>query len=115
MGLKEIRTSRGLTQRDLADMIHMDHATVNRAELRAQSAKLATYVKLARVLNVTLADLFADGRTASETALLDAFRKLPAARRDDWVRMLRLAQADAAEVDPQTSETVDPSEPGLLQ
>jgi transcriptional regulator with XRE-family HTH domain len=105
MGMKEIRKSRGLTQRDLADMIHMDHATVNRAERRASSAKLATYIKLARVLNVTLADLFADDRTSVEADLVAAFRNLPPDRRAEWVQVLRLASAPVPAITAETPET----------
>ena len=111
MGLKEIRKRKGLTQRDLADMIHMDHATVNRAEKRAVSAKLATYIKLAKVLDVTLADLFSDDRTGIEADLLKAFRTLPPARRDEWLAVLRLATAPDPAAIAETSEADPPAAP----
>jgi transcriptional regulator with XRE-family HTH domain len=105
MGMKEIRKRKGLTQRDLAEMIHMDHATVNRAEKRAVSAKLATYIKLAKVLNVTLAELFMDDRTAIEADLVAAFRNVPPDRRAEWVQVLRLASAPVPAITAETPET----------
>lgn len=64
MNLTGIRRERGLTQRALGELIGIDAATINRAEKMDQTAKLATYIRCADALGVTLADLFADDRTA---------------------------------------------------
>jgi transcriptional regulator with XRE-family HTH domain len=93
MGMKEIRESRGLTHADIADMIGMNQSTVTRAENHASSAKLATFIKIAKALDVHLTDLFADSRTPTEQALLEAFRKLPPTRHQEWVQIVRLAEA----------------------
>jgi transcriptional regulator with XRE-family HTH domain len=56
--IARFRKMRGLTQRDVADMLGVDPATIHRAEAMHSSAKLATYLKYASALGVSLADLF---------------------------------------------------------
>lgn len=75
MNLANIRKAKGLNQADLADMIGVNQSTVQRAEQCHPSAKLATYKQVARVLDVTLCDIFSDDRTALEIALLQRLRK----------------------------------------
>ena len=91
MKLAQIRNARGLKQRDLAEMIGMDAATITRAEHMAPTAKLATYQKCADALGVTLADLFCEDRTAIEADLLEAFRRIPADRHLELLGLIRLA------------------------
>lgn len=74
MNLRAIRERKGLTQAQLADMVGVNQSTINRAEKMDQTAKLATYIKCAEVLGVTLADIFSDNRTAAELALIAAYR-----------------------------------------
>ena len=50
MNLAKIRTSRGLSQKALGEMIGMDAATIQRAETMHSSAKLTTYVACADAL-----------------------------------------------------------------
>lgn len=94
MNLARIRRDRGLSQAALGEMIGMDAATVNRAEKMHPSAKLATYQLCADALGVTLADIFAEDRTALETALLKAFRQVPESRHDELLAMIRLVRAE---------------------
>ena len=91
MQLTAIRTLRGLTMRQLGDMIGMDASTVQRAEAMSSTSKLRTYQLCADALGVTLADIFSEDRTALELALLDVFRRIPADRHDEVVRLLSLA------------------------
>jgi len=91
MRLAEIRNQRGLRQRDLADLIGMDAATVNRAEKMAKTAKLETYQKCAAALGVSLSDIFCEERPAIEAELLRAFRGIPKARHEELLGLIRLA------------------------
>lgn len=93
MNLAKIRKARKLSQRDLAAMIDVDAATVNRAEAMADSAMLKTYTKCAEALGVTLVDIFGDERTATELALLRAFRKIPADQHQRILGLLELAES----------------------
>lgn len=94
MNLARIRSLRNLSQRDLADMIGMDAATVQRAETCHKSAKLTTYRACAKALGVTLADIFSDDRSAIEQELLDTFRKIPESRHGELLRLLALARQE---------------------
>ena len=94
MQLRQIRERKGLTQRDLAEKIGMDAATVNRAEKMAASAKLSTYMKCADALGVELVDLFATNRTQLEQELLTAFRNISPARHHELIALMQLARED---------------------
>lgn len=97
MKLTHLRNTRGLTQRELAAMIDMDAATVNRAEKMAPSTKLATYVKCAEVLGVTLSDIFCEDRNAIEAELVAAFRAIPQERHQELLGLIRLAASHRSE------------------
>ena len=105
MRLRTLRKARTLNQTDLAEMIGTNQSTVQRAEAMEDSAKLSTYIKLAKVLNVTLAELFMDDRTAIEADLVAAFRNVPPDRRAEWVQVLRLASAPVPAITTETPET----------
>lgn len=95
MQLAAIRKLRGLSQRDLGDIIGMDASTVQRAEVMAETTKLKTYQLCADALGVTLYDIFSEDRTAVELALLEVFRRIPAARHSELVSILELAATPA--------------------
>ena len=101
MNLASIRNARGLSQRDLAEMIDMDQATIQRAEKAHPSAKLATYQLCADALGVTLADIFSDERTLLEVRLIDAYRKIPEKKRDRVLAILDLVREEDPERDPE--------------
>jgi transcriptional regulator with XRE-family HTH domain len=88
--LATIRKLRRLSQRDLAAMIGMDAATVQRAEVGHTSAKLETYISCADALGVTLADIFAEGMGPVERELLNAFRAMSPERREKVQSLLEL-------------------------
>lgn len=96
MNLARIRQARGLTQTDLAEMVGLNQATIQRAESMHKSAKLATYRMCAKALGVSLSDLFSEDRAAAHDLLLAAFDALPAARQQAWLAMADLAQKEAA-------------------
>ena len=92
MNLARIRQAKGLSQRDLADMIGMDAATVQRAEKMHPSAKLATYHKCADALGVPLEALFGETLSEDEAAALLLYRRTPPDRRHLLVDLFRMAQ-----------------------
>lgn len=97
MKLTHFRNARGLSQRELAAMIGMDAATVNRAEKMSPSTKLATYVKCAEALGVSLSDIFCENRSAIEADLLAAFRQIPTERHQELLGLIRLAASHRSE------------------
>lgn len=84
--------AKGLNQRELAEMIGLDQATIQRAEAMASSAKLLTYQKCADALGVTLADLFCEDRTPAEAALIAAFREVPEEKHPRIFDLLEIAR-----------------------
>lgn len=93
MNLAKIRHARGLSQRDLGEMIGKNASTITRAEKMHRSAKMETYVACADALGVTLADLFSDNLSLAERALLETYRALPPDRQQQLAAMLDLVSA----------------------
>jgi transcriptional regulator with XRE-family HTH domain len=96
MNLARIRKAKRLSQRDLADMVGLDQATIQRAETMHSSAKLETYQKCADALGVNLADLFAGDRDGAEAILLSAFRQLPPEKRPGLLAILDIVRQPGA-------------------
>lgn len=94
MNLARIRAAKGLSQRDLADMVDVNQSTIQRAEKMHPSAKLETYQKCAEVLGCDLSDIFSDDRAPVEAALLAAFRRIPAARQGQVLAILDLVRGE---------------------
>lgn len=94
MNLRRIREAKKLSQRDLADLVGVDQATIQRAEKMASSAKLTTYKACADALGVPLVAIFTE--SLEEAALLSAFQ-----RSDGEGRRLILALANEAKAQPQ--------------
>ena len=92
MRLAELRKSRGLSQRQLGEMIGKDAATISRAENGHGSAMLQTYADCAAALGVPLMALFGDDVSPIEKRLLDVFRSLPAERQAEMVALLEIAK-----------------------
>ena len=99
MQMANIRKMRNLSQRALAEKVGVDASTIQRAEAMSDSAMLKTYKMVAQALGVTLADLFSDDRTTVEGALLDVFRRIPAERHNELVRLLELAASPPQQKD----------------
>ena len=96
MNIRTIRRARGLTQVDLAEMTNIARATISRAEKGEDGVTLGNFKSIAAALNVRLSDLFADGRTAAEQSVLDAYRHLPPDRQRGWQDALGIAAQDRA-------------------
>jgi transcriptional regulator with XRE-family HTH domain len=96
MNLARIRSAKGLSQRDLAEMLGVNQSTIQRAEKMHPSAKLETYQKCAEALGCELSDIFADDRAPAEIALVTAFRNVPEANRAKVFAILDLVRAEAA-------------------
>ena len=56
--IKELRDQRGLTQKELADLIEMGNTTIANYEKGFRTPKKNTLFKIANALNVTIDDLF---------------------------------------------------------
>lgn len=92
MNLRAIRVAKGYpTQADLAEALGVDQATVQRMEAMAPNVTLRQFIQAAEILGVSLAEIFADERTAAELLLVDHWRSLPASQQAIWVEHLRLA------------------------
>ena len=89
--LANIRKLRRLSQRDLAAMIDMDPATVQRAEVGHKSAKLETYIACAEALGITLSDIFSETLEPEERELIKVFRSVPHGKRETFRSLLDLA------------------------
>jgi transcriptional regulator with XRE-family HTH domain len=65
--LKELRTSRGITQSDLASVLHTDPSNVSHIEAGRQELRVSQLVKISKVLGVRVCDLVAplDARSAA--------------------------------------------------
>jgi len=111
MNLRAIRKARGLSQQQLADMVGVTQPTIVRAETMDDGAMLRTYIKCADALGVTLADIFADDRSALEQTLIGAFRRVPVEKHPMLFDLLKLAEAQPAITDAQTPPTGDPKAP----
>lgn len=94
MNIARIRKAKGLNQTQLAEMAGVTQPTVSRAEKADDSVTLGNFKAIASALNVQLADLFSDGRTSAEQAILEAYRQLPPDRQKGWQDMLAVALSD---------------------
>lgn len=93
--IARIRKARGLRQNDLADMVGVKQPHISRIEAGDEGPPLSLFRLIADALDVPLAALFSDARSDAEQALVDAFRKLTPGRREGWLDMARIAQAEA--------------------
>ncbi|WP_193082767.1 helix-turn-helix domain-containing protein [Pseudooceanicola spongiae] len=105
MNLMRIRQAKGLSQRDLAEMVDMNQSTIQRAEQSHPSAKLATYQACADALEVSLCDIFCEDRSSIEGIILRTFRKIPSEKQEKVLSLLELLHAEDAEKDPGTHPT----------
>ncbi len=93
MHLRRIREMRGLSQRDLADMIGMNQAQIARAEGMDDGAKLLTYRKCADALGVSLADIFAADASPISSELLAALGRIPPEHHQRILALIELVEA----------------------
>ncbi|MGA0615346.1 helix-turn-helix domain-containing protein [Paracoccus sp. KR1-242] len=103
--IARIRKARGLRQGDLAEMVGVTQPHISRIEKGDEGPPLSLYRLIATALDVPLASLFSDARSQSEQALIDAFRALSPARREGWLEMARLVQAEVRAVDQADGQT----------
>lgn len=103
--LARYRELRGLSQRDLAEMLGVSQPTVQRAEREDPTAKLGTYKRCAEVLGVTLSDIFAD-RSSLEDRLIWMFRKIPEQKHSQILQILELAREIPDEAVEEASKAV---------
>lgn len=106
--IARIRKARGLRQNDLAEMVGVTQPHISRIEKGDEGPPLSLFRQIAEALDVPLSVLFSDERDAAEQALVDAFNQLPPGRRDGWLEMAKLVQAEARATDPEADRTADP-------
>jgi transcriptional regulator with XRE-family HTH domain len=87
MRLAAIRKQRGLSQSELADLANVEQPTVSRIERGYDGVTLRVLKQLSSALDVSVHDLLSDDRSASEDALVAAFRSLPKDRQQGWIDM----------------------------
>lgn len=66
--LRQIREARGLSLRALADKAGVTYVALLRMELGQTDPRLGTLRKLAKALNVTVAELIGEGKLARRRA-----------------------------------------------
>ena len=66
--VRAIREAQGMTQRALASRAGITQAALFRLESGATDPRLSTLRKLAKALNVTVADLIGEGKPARKRA-----------------------------------------------
>ena len=94
--IRELRKQRGLSQAKLAVMADMDPATLNRLEQGKGNPNIKTLERVARVLDVRIAELLEDTAPKADAPRLFNGGEEPAARiLDEWIEALG-ARADAA-------------------
>ena len=57
--VKELRNNLGISQEKLADMVELDRTYITSVECGRRNISIVNIEKLAKALNVTLADFFA--------------------------------------------------------
>lgn len=98
MSAKSLRRARGLSQTELADMAGVEQSTISRIERAHESVTFGKMKAVAAALGVTVADLWTDDRSASEQAILKAFRALPVERQQGWLDLARTVLAEGQEL-----------------
>ena len=64
--IKELRIKNNLTQKDLADQLHVTFQTVSKWENNTNEPDLATIKELSKILNCSINDLFSDADNKEE-------------------------------------------------
>jgi len=95
MNLARIRLSKGLSQRDLAEMIGVSQPTIQRAELLDRGSKMGTYIDCAEALGIELSDIFASGRELIISELLARFQVLPESSQAQVLAILEFVESRA--------------------
>lgn len=94
MNLKAIRLAKGyVDQAAFGAAIGVDQSTAQRMEAGKPNVSLRRYIEAAALLDVSLAEIFADDRTEAETWLVRHWRSLPKDQQELWAEHLRLAAA----------------------
>ncbi len=103
MNLRKIREAKGFSsQAALAEVLGVDQSTVQRMEAAAPNVSFKKYIRVANLLGVTLAEIFADERSDAETRLVLHWRALSAEEQRRWSEHLRLAAGHSPEGGPES-------------
>lgn len=94
----KFRKASGLTQEQLADQLSVAHETVSRMERGATAPSIKTLGRIARALGVSVRDLLAPERRASEADVaIDDLVSLLKRRRPQEIRLVRKLAASLLE------------------
>ena len=94
----KFRKASGLTQEQLADQLSVAHETVSRMERGATAPSIKTLGRIARALGVSVRDLLAPERRASEADVaIDDLVSLLKRRRPQEIRLVRKMAASLLE------------------
>lgn len=102
--LREIRESKGLGLRELAERIPMSHTALGNYELGKRIPSPAALKAIAQALEVRYEDLEVALFEARAQALLRANRYLSPSSREQIMRFIRFAQAEDRKAREQQSE-----------
>lgn len=108
--IARIRKARGLRQGDLAEMVGVKQPHISRIEKGDEGPPLSLFRSIADALHVPLPALFSDARSEAEQALIDAFRAMSDARREGWLEMARLVQAEVRAEGQASGQTQNPED-----
>ena len=91
--IAEIRGTRGLTQKDLADLAGLSQPWVSRMERGQENVTLACYREVANALRVPLWHLFIDPAEIRELLATDLIEALSPDRQLEWIEKLQSQQS----------------------
>lgn len=89
--IREVREAKGLTQQALAKLVPTSHQNIQKWELGGREVTLARLDQVARALKVPAHTLINGSDQAAdeqERALIELFRRVPAERRSEVIRII---------------------------
>lgn len=88
--IRQLRRARGWTIDQLADLTSISRGFLSQIETGARQPSVETLSQIAAAFEVPVPDLYSE-RSATEEALLEVFRRIPASRHEELIRMLEVA------------------------
>lgn len=95
--IRNIRILRDMTQSELADLIGVKQPHMSRIEKGDEGPPLSLFRRIARALDVPLADLFDDQQSATIRRVVDVLRNLPP---DNQALVVAMIDAAASQTPP---------------
>lgn len=89
VNLKLIRKRRGLTQEQLAELVGVTNATVQRHETRKREMNLSDIEKYAEALNCRPADIIDENALEEDKEMMEVFTKLPEDTKKQFIKFMQ--------------------------